>query len=331
MQTNLFNFYTSKNNLAVKAVVDPALEKMNSMEKFARNMLRLTFESLLLVNQQPENRHKYAVDISDRVEAAREYIYRANGIRLTDIEGMKSTEDVYVLINAITQGALSTCIELIKWQYPNATIPNKLKGLDRALFDGVSSYMIERAMFLLVEILGFYKYYKHLNSPFLIDVTDMCAYAANLRDIAKSTGDARFYGMMANDRKTRQLRHALYPQENADLKFYGSQDDELSRLDPVAVRYSNTGHLLGILWAYFSATNNGDKPSEMIGYPRLEGLDKIELTDKFYMSLTKVEHKRAAGDLWLVTFGLADAQQMSFFVKEETAQQMLEVKAMSTL
>lgn len=339
MQNNLYSFYTTRNNDVNRSVTEGPRKNFTSAELLARTCLQLAYAKYLFRHQVPYFSHVYSVALENRDKSMRTWLNDARR-SLAPVVGMRCKEDLIDMAQYAVNGEVNMVQEIITQYYPNALIKTNIKGADRALFDGVSSYILERVAFLYGDIYEFYKGYKHLPSPFLIDVTEMASYSEFLRRHAKATGDNRFYGMMANELKTEKLRFALYPDECDQWKL--PVEERFIPSDPIPRVNEQCGVLLGVMWAYFSANHNGDKTSDLVAYPassavRIVGSNPLKFDHKFYMSLTKVESdvivypKTKPEVFWMVSFGLADAQQMSFFVHEETAMQMQQVLAISKL
>lgn len=324
MQENKYNFYTKNHQTAVHAVVAPALQEMNQAETFARRMHRLALENRMAAVQRPDSRHAYMEDLERRVDAAREYNYVKGGIRLTDIKGLKDVDHVGQLVGSVSMGTHLQSAELIEKHYPKANIDgSSLKGLARAHFDGIPSFQLERAYYLYQELVAFYNRYRDMKRPFLVDITDSYVYQETLRAYAIITENSFWNGVMLNREATDQLRHAIYPDEHEEECRRGVKNEKLTRLDPLVVNYTETGYLLGILWAYFSANNNGDQPAGLVGYPKAGG-EQIRIDDKFSIGLGRLKLPIAI-DFWMFSFGIEGGQQMSFFVRQPTAAQMIEI------
>jgi len=316
MQQLRYNFYTKAHNDAVKAVRDPAIEKMNPMEQLVQRARRLARENAMAHTQRAMEEHTYFEDLNRRTRPM-VAISSVVGLNKTSFQGAKCVEDIRHIVVAAGYGSPAVIDELIASDYGNAMIKNPgFTGLQRALFDGVPSYMLERTMYFYKELARFYHHHRSVGKPFLVEFGASGNYHVPLREYAQATKQPLYYGLATNPEMTTTMRRVfgnfndVYPDDLGDGRF----------LDPVRVwGGSGCGYLLGILRTYFS-----DREPELVGYPRHQEDQKLAIDEKFHLGISLVNLKHSQP--WQINFSIGDGPIMSFFMDHSSVGDMVLVE-----
>jgi len=316
MATELrYNFFTKAHQEAVNAVIEPALKKMSKMEQLVRRADRLAKENALAHTQRSVEYHTYFSDL-DRRTTSIVNLGNAPALSRAAFPGALSTEHIRMACEAAAQGTFPDTSKLIRDHYQNARIrEHDLVGIRRALFAGIPSYALERAVFLYKELARFYKSHTTRMKPeqhFLVELGGSENIRGQLRDFAKASKQPVFYGMATEPVLTATMRRVMGVDYMRDC-----DPDEF--LDPVRVwSGSSPGFLLGLLWA-FGASNTTNQPCDIVGYPRNSDDERLTLED-FNMDLERIGLGHDV--YWFVTFSIGGGPTMLFFIDQHTAMQM---------
>lgn len=313
-------FYTSNNQKASVAVTQG--KQFSVTESLMRSAVRHSYRALLFAHHG--RGEAYSVEreqASDSLSSLHTMSTRIQGRAIGLPAGCHAADDIHNLSYFSRTGDLGGMVHLVQSRYPNAVVKNNLKGLDRAFYDGVPNSSLQHVFKFYEDFFKLYDHYSHLPSPFLVDSGAGLSHGI-AREIALKTGDQRFYGMATSVEWDKQFRLLIEPatylrslpySESYELQTYAE------RADP--------GYMLGIMFAYLSATHNGDQPANLVARDRTDPTKTKKIDHKFYMNLSV--YNLGGYDYPVVSFGLYDRQQMSFAISQEMHRRMMQVYLIS--